>query len=58
VSGGGGGPIIIDSVIESPGVSESERSELRRIKLRLGRGECDFWDRRFVCKIVRRILKQ
>jgi len=56
--GSGGGEIIIDSISNAIGVSESERIELRRIKDSVTRRLCSFSDRLFVCRILWRILKQ
>ena len=58
MSGGGGGPIIIDSLEQAIGVSAEERVELRRIKDSIQRGKRQFKDRLFVCRLVWKILKQ
>lgn len=56
--GSGGGEIIIDSIANAIGVSNTEKIELARIRDSLVRHRCSFKDRWYVARILWRIMKR
>jgi hypothetical protein len=58
MSGGGGGVIIIKSLIENPGTSAPEKDRLQQIYAAYrARGYCTWSERRYAKGVLNRLLK-